>query len=100
MNNNTSASSSNAELSGDDASEIKMKNVVQTELLVNLREIILKLANHFELNDPEHYNKDTLNLSADYSIDSHSKDYERYMDNTKERQFKVRFSLFQILYGG
>lgn len=65
----------------DEANEAKMKNIVQTELLVNLRDIIIKIANHFQARDPEKYAD--VSLNADYSIESHTLDYERYMDTSK-----------------
>lgn len=66
--------------------EIKMKNVFQTEFLVNLREIILKIAHHFQTQDPQKYLN--CNLSADYSVESHSRDYELYADTTKFKRVK------------
>lgn len=70
---------SNHELSlSESINEEKMKNILQTEFLVNLREIILKIAHHFQTKDPKAYlNK--CELSADYSIESHSRDIENYM---------------------
>ena len=85
-NSNEVKSISNNNSNVEDLNEIKMKNIIQTELLVNLREIILKIVNHFQIYDPDGY-KDC-NVNADYSIESHARDYENYMDNTKERQFK------------
>ena len=58
-----------------------MKNIMQTELLVNLRDIILKIAHYFQSREPEMYND--VSLNADYSIESHTLDYERYMDTSK-----------------
>lgn len=71
--------------SSEDLNDNKMKNIMQTELLVNLREVILKIAHHFEARDPDQYAE--ISLNADYSIESHSLDYERYMDTTKVRFF-------------
>lgn len=65
----------------EDLTDSKMKNIVQTELLVNLREVILKIAHHFQSRDPEKYAD--MSLNADYSIESHTLDYERYMDTSK-----------------
>ena len=71
-----------------------MKNILQTEFLVNLREIILKIANHFQTKDPGAYMNNNNNpnfaidLNADYSIKSHSKDIENYMRTSTAPQFK------------
>ena len=78
---------SNASASEDsEQSELKMKNILQTEFLVNLREIILKIAHHFQTNDKERFVE--CNLNADYSVESHNRDYEVYMDTSKAKQFK------------
>jgi small G protein signaling modulator 3 len=79
-NNNTRSSS----IHFDDT--VKLKNIMQTEFLVNLREIILKIAHYFEKNDPQMFNGCILN--ADYSIESHCIDMEKYMDTSKVRQSK------------
>lgn len=70
----------------DGHDSIKMKNIVQTELLVNLREVIAKIAEHFRTNDAAKYAN--CHLSADYSIESHNKDYENYLDTSKVRRYK------------
>ena len=81
--NNDSVKSLGSEelFGGDDMNEAKMKNIMQTELLVNLRDIILKIAHYFQARDPDMYND--VSLNADYSIESHTLDYERYMDTSK-----------------
>lgn len=70
----------------EESNEAKMKNIFQTEVLVNLREIIIKIAHHFQTQDPEKYLN--CNLNADYSIDSHNRDYEFYMDTSKIKNYK------------
>jgi hypothetical protein len=65
---------------------MKIKNILQTEFLINLRETILKIVHHFQKFDAEMYSSCTLN--ADYSIESHARDYETYMDTTRVRKFK------------
>lgn len=69
-----------------ESNEIKMKNIVQTELLVSLREVIVKIGQHFQQYDPEKFSK--CDLNADYSVESHSNDLENYMDNSQIRKFK------------
>jgi hypothetical protein len=54
------------------------RNITQTEMLVNLREAILKIAKHFKDNDPDCYKQQTIDLNVDYSIESHVKDHEHY----------------------
>lgn len=81
-------STSSHEISiNESINEEKMKNILQTEFLVNLREIIFKIAHHFQTKDPKMYlNKCELN--ADYSIKSHSKDIENYMKTSTVPQYK------------
>ncbi|CAF0860963.1 unnamed protein product [Didymodactylos carnosus] len=52
------------------------RNIQQTEMLVNLRDSILKIAKHFKDND--NTNSSTFDLNVDYSIESHVKDHEHY----------------------
>ncbi|CAF1186225.1 unnamed protein product [Rotaria magnacalcarata] len=56
------------------------RNITQTEMLVNLREAILKIAKHFKDNDSEGYAQQNIDLNVDYSIESHVKDHEHYAD--------------------
>lgn len=70
----------------DELNDVKMKNIIQTELLVNFREVIVKIAHHFQQKDKEKYAETTLN--ADYSIESHNRDYEMYIDTSKVKRFK------------
>ena len=72
---------------GESGKKCNEKNILQTEFLVNLREIILKIAHHFQTKDPKVY-LNNCNLVADYSIESHSKDLDNYMRTSTVRQFK------------
>ena len=85
-NNDSIKSLSNASANDEEQTELKMKNILQTEFLVNLREIILKIAHHFQTNDKEKFIE--CNLNADYSVESHNRDFEIYMDTSKAKQFK------------
>jgi len=67
--------------------EEKMKNILQTEFLVNLRDCILKIAHHFQTRDPKMY-LNNCDLNADYSIKSHSRDIENYMNTSTAPQCK------------
>lgn len=74
-------------LFGDDEGidDIKSKNIKQTELLVDLRETILQVSRHFQATDPKHTK---VNLIADYSMESHTKDLEVFLNvsfNKKRR---------------
>ncbi|RNA19212.1 Small G signaling modulator 3 [Brachionus plicatilis] len=83
--NHSSVHSLNSEsLYMDD--ELKMKNVFQTEFLVNLRQIVLKIAHHFQTQDPQKYLNCSLN--ADYSVESHNRDYELYAHSTEHKRAK------------
>lgn len=81
-------STSHIEVSSHDSlNEEKMKNILQTEFLVNLRQIILKIAHHFQTKDPKAY-LNNCDLNADYSIESHSKDIDNYMKISTEPNLK------------
>ena len=65
----------------------KIKNILKTEIIINLRECIMKIINYFRQNDAEKYFKAEVN--ANYNVDSHLKDYQVYMNQTKiENSFK------------
>jgi hypothetical protein len=65
----------------------KIKNILKTEIMINLRECIMKIVNYFRQNDAEKYFKAEMN--ANYNIESHLKDYEVYMAQNKvENTFK------------
>ncbi|KAL1122962.1 hypothetical protein AAG570_003286 [Ranatra chinensis] len=72
-------------LFGDEVTEedIKSKNIKQTEILVDLRESILQVARHFLSTEPK-LAKD-VTLIADYSVESHSRDHQQYMDVSRNR---------------
>ena len=87
VNNNESLRNmSSLSFNDDEQNELKMKNILQTEFLVNLREIILKVAHHFQTCDQEKYAD--CDLNADYSVESHNRDFDVYMDTSKAKQFK------------
>ncbi|KAG8320338.1 Small G protein signaling modulator 3 [Homalodisca vitripennis] len=77
-------------LFGDEVTEedIKSKNIKQTEILVDLREAILQVARHFLSTDPK-LHKD-VSLVADYSIESHSRDHEQYLDVSRTRKRRAK----------
>jgi hypothetical protein len=69
---------SNKKSSSTNTQALAERNITQTEMLVNLREAILKIAKHFKDNDLEGYTQENINLNVDYSIESHVKDHEYY----------------------
>ena len=70
--------SSKLNSSANNAQSLAERNITQTEMLVNLREAILKIAKHFKDNDSEGYIQQNIDLNVDYSIESHVKDHEHY----------------------
>jgi hypothetical protein len=66
------------------------RNITQTEILVNLREAILKIAKHFKDNDPDSYIKQDINLDVDYSIESHVKDHEHYANISLQKHKRAK----------
>lgn len=67
---------------GDGATEAdrtKAKNIIQTELLVDLRNAILQLARHFQSLEPRSCR---YTLVADYTLESHARDLENYVQVT------------------
>lgn len=69
----------------DDA---KSKNVRQTEILVDLREAILKVCRHFITINPKL--KSHIQLVADYSTASHAKDHENYANVSRNRKRRAK----------
>jgi len=86
MNKSASTSQFNTANLTETLAEEKMKNILQTEFLVNLRDCILKIAHHFQTRDPEMYQN--CDLNADYSIKSHSKDIDNYMQISTVQNYK------------
>ncbi|XP_015108431.1 small G protein signaling modulator 3 homolog [Diachasma alloeum] len=69
---------------GEDA---KSKNIRQTEILVDLRETVLQVARHFMNVDPK-INAGA--LVADYTMESHSKDHDNYINVSRIRQRRAK----------
>uniref|UniRef100_A0A2C9MAD3 Small G protein signaling modulator 3 n=1 Tax=Biomphalaria glabrata TaxID=6526 RepID=A0A2C9MAD3_BIOGL len=65
----------------------KAKNIRQTELLVDLREAILQVARHFQSLDPKN---SKVILTADYSMESHAKDLENYVNVARNRHRRAK----------
>lgn len=68
--------------------DMKSKNVKQTEILVDLRESVMKVARHFITIEPKL--QAHIKLVADYTMDSHSKDHESYINVSRNRKRRAR----------
>ena len=77
-------------LSTNNAQALIERNINQTEMLVNLREAILKIAKHFKDYDPESYMEQNINLNVDYSIESHVKDHEHYANISLQKYKRAK----------
>lgn len=71
-----------------DNDDLKCKNIKQTELLVDLREAILKVARHFITIEPKL--NGIVKLTADYSMESHSRDHQIYIDVSRNRKKRAK----------
>ena len=54
--------------------DMKSKNIRQTEILINLRDVILRVANYFQVADPATFSE--VNLNPDFSVEGHARDQE------------------------
>ncbi|XP_055849031.1 small G protein signaling modulator 3 homolog isoform X2 [Episyrphus balteatus] len=68
--------------------ELKNKNIRQTEILVDLREAILKVARHFLTIEPKL--QAHIRLTAEYSSDSHAKDHENFINVARTRKRRAK----------
>ena len=83
FNNSSSMTTQNNEATIHSQQQIhKIKNILKTEIIINLRECIMKIINFFRQNDADKYFKADMN--ADYNIESHLKDYEAYISQTSK----------------
>jgi hypothetical protein len=73
--------------SSDEFESDKAKNIRQTEILVDLREAILQVARHFQSIDPKNAR---VNVQADYSMESHSKDLDNYVNVARNRHRRAK----------
>lgn len=62
----------------------KAKNIRQTELVADLREAILQIARHFDAIDPKK------GLEVDYSMESHARDHERFINVARNRRRRAK----------
>jgi len=73
--------------SSDEFDSDKAKNIRQTEILVDLREAILQVARHFQSIDPKNTR---VNVQADYSMESHAKDLDNYVNVARNRHRRAK----------
>lgn len=72
----------------DEEDEMKTKNIKNSEIVVEVRESIMKIARHFLSIEPKLNGK--INLQADYSANSHVKDHENYINVSRNRQRRAK----------
>lgn len=73
----------------DDAEdELKTKNIKNSEIIVELRDAILKIARHFIAIEPKL--SGLITLQADYSANSHVKDHENYINVSRNRRRRAK----------
>lgn len=70
--------------------DLKLKNVVQTELLIRLNEVIVKFLTHFQEYDPENYQSQNLSTNPDYSVQSHTLDYLKLQSSESRKTKKAK----------
>ncbi|KXJ05315.1 Small G protein signaling modulator 3-like, partial [Exaiptasia diaphana] len=62
----------------------KAKNIKQTEFVADLREAIIHIAKHFDAIDPKK------GLEVDYSMESHARDHERFINVARNRRRRAK----------
>ncbi|XP_072029741.1 small G protein signaling modulator 3 homolog isoform X2 [Amphiura filiformis] len=67
--------------------DLKAKNIKQTELVSDLREAILHIGRHFQAIDPKNTK---ISLIPDYSLESHQKDHEQFVNVTRNRRRRAK----------
>ncbi|RTG85081.1 small G protein signaling modulator 3 [Schistosoma bovis] len=71
-----------------EADDPKLKNVHQTEILVELKQSIQLIVRHFRINDPEQHGDATAH--ADYSMESHKLDLDSYVQIVQHRRRRAK----------
>jgi hypothetical protein len=62
---------------------------------VNLREAVIQIARHFINLDPKLSN---ISLTADYSMESHEKDHDNYINVSRTRKRRAKALLGKIFH--
>ncbi len=68
---------SGADGDDDPGEPAKSKNIRQTEVIVSLRDSIVRVAQYFQAADPAAFPE--VNLNADYSMDGHARDHDVFL---------------------
>ncbi|EDW15678.1 small G protein signaling modulator 3 homolog [Drosophila mojavensis] len=71
-----------------ESDQLKNKNIRQTEILVDLREAILKVGRHFITIEPKLAGH--IQLTANYSSESHAKDHENFINVARTRKRRAK----------
>ncbi|XP_032076575.1 small G protein signaling modulator 3 [Thamnophis elegans] len=71
----------------DDVEALKAKNIKQTELVEDLREAILQVAQHFQCVDPKSC---SIDLTPDYTMESHQRDHESYVACSRNQRRRAK----------
>ncbi|XP_022092365.1 small G protein signaling modulator 3 homolog isoform X4 [Acanthaster planci] len=71
----------------NESEDLKAKNIRQTELVSDLRESILQIGRHFQSIDPKNAK---MSLVPDYSLESHQKDHEQFVNVTRNRRRRAK----------
>ncbi|KAK4475929.1 hypothetical protein MN116_001170 [Schistosoma mekongi] len=81
-----------------EADDPKLKNVHQTEILVELKQSIQLVVRHFRTNDPEQHGNATAH--ADYTMESHKLDLDSYVQVVQHRRRRAKalmdFERFEV----
>lgn len=72
----------------DGEDELKTKNIKNSEIIVELKDAILKIARHFLAIEPKL--NGLITLQADYSANSHVKDHENYVNVSRNRRRRAK----------
>ncbi|KAJ8037117.1 Small G protein signaling modulator 3-like [Holothuria leucospilota] len=71
----------------DNGTDLKAKNIRQTELVSDLRDAVLQIGRHFQSIDPKNAN---VSLVADYSLESHQNDHEQFVNVSRTRRRRAK----------
>lgn len=71
-----------------ESNDAKSKNIRQTEILVDLRETVLQVARHF--NNVDQKSNSIVTIIADYTMESHSRDHENYVNVSRIRKRRAK----------
>ena len=70
-----------------DIETVKVKNIQQTEIITDLRDSVQQIARHFQATEKKYK---TLSITADYSLESHQRDHERYLKIARNRRRRAK----------